>query len=192
MKISKKVLSIISSVIIISFIVISFYDFGNSYNLKKLESFSSPQEAIEKILKTTDYVCVTQGKTAFVTCDSPVDNRGCQYLIKDGSGWKLVTDYMFDNAYFYKEYDEDGYTLCIREFNGKYMIYLSQKSIHKEDNGKINLTDSINSSFKEFDFFKIFDNHYWYWYLDELPDDYVIYVNGQSVFDKQSLLYRFR
>ena len=55
---------------------------------------------------------------------------------------------------------------------------------HIEENGKINLTDSLNSSFEEFDHESLLAHHFWYWCLDELPDDYTISINGEVVFEK--------
>ncbi len=146
--------------------------------------YSSPEEVIENSLKSTDYVVVTKNGTAFASCDTDVNDMNCQYIIKDDNGWKLITSEVFGNSYFCERYDDHGYVLCIREYNGKYMIYLLQEISHIEENGKINLTDSLNSSFEEFDHKLIFDYHFWYWCLDELPDDYTISINGEVVFEK--------
>ena len=146
--------------------------------------YSSPEEVIENSLQSTDYVVVTQNETAFVSCVTDVNDKNCQYIIKDDNGWKLITLEVFDNAYFFETYEEHGYVLCAREYNDKYMFYLKQKISHIEENGKINLTDSLNSSFEEFDHKLLFDYHFWYWCLDELPDDYTISINGEVVFEK--------
>ena len=146
--------------------------------------YSSPEEVIENSLQSTDYVVVTQNETAFASCVTDVNDKNCQYIIKEDNGWKLITLEVFGNSYFFEDFDIGGYTLCIREYKGKYMIYLTQQISHIEENGKINLTDSLNSSFEEFDHKLLFDYHFWYWCLDELPDDYTISINGEVVFEK--------
>ena len=182
MKNTKKVLVFLFILVGLSILLINY----NTTKFDQSEYYSSPQDAIEKSLETKDYVVVTYNETAFASCNTTVNNMNCQYLIKDDLGWKIITTNIFDNPYFFEDYDNHGYTLCIREYNGMYMIYLMQMKSHIEKNGKINLCDSLNSSFEEFEHNQIYDYHFWYWCLDELPNDYTIYIDNQIVFENKS------
>ena len=177
-KISAYILYFIGILSVINFLG-SIFDY-----IPNEKYYSSPEEVIENSLQSTDYVVVTQNETAFASCDTDVNDTDCQYIIKDENGWRLITLEVFDNAYFFETYEEHGYVLCAREYNDKYMFYLKQKISHIEENGKINLTDSLNSSFEEFDHETLLAYHFWYWCLDELPDDYTISINGEVVFEK--------
>lgn len=183
MKNTKKVLLFLILFIFSGLIIIFINDKNN--NFEGSEYFSSPQVAIEKSLKTTDYVVVIDNETAFASCNTTVNNKNCQYLIKDNSGWKIITNDVFDNPLFFEDYDKHGYALCVREYNGKYMIYLMQMKNHIEKNGEIDVCDSLDSSFKEFEHKQIYDYHFWYCCLDELPSNYKISINDQIVFDNQ-------
>lgn len=181
MKITKKSLLFLI-IFLFAGLSILFINYSN-VKLEPSKYYPTPQDAIEKSLKTTDYVVVLHNDTAFASCNTTVNDKNCQYLIKDDSGWKIITTDIFDNPYFFKDYDDHGYALCIREYNEKYMIYLMQRKTHIENNEKINLRDSLNSSFKEFDHKQIYDYHFWYCCLDELPDNYKIFINDQIVFE---------
>lgn len=145
-------------------------------------AFSSPKEAIEQQLLSREYELVENNGVYFAVCNTDVNDYACQYIVNNGKGWHVVTDYMFRNAYFDKQ-DKNGlYEIYIREYMGKYFIYVSQTKASIDDNGIISVKDSLNSSFVEMEFCLMQDSHYWFLCLDDISENYFISINDSAVF----------
>lgn len=179
----KKVFILLAAMLAV-FMILHFVSSNKSLRIALTESYKTPETAIEESLKTSEYVLVTQDGTGFACCKTNENNYNCQYLLKTEDGWKVVTSAIFGNSYYYKEYDDHGYTLCIREYKDTYMIYLLQEESHISKNGLLKVNDSLNSNYEEFDYASIFGGHYWYWVVKDLPDGYTIKINNTEVFNK--------
>lgn len=185
MKKTKKLLiTVLSlSLMIASFSIVFCHDLlGKKTDNSEQQHYTTPEDAIENELATTNYKMIESNGTYFAVCDTYVNDYACQYICNDGNGWQVVTDYMFRNAFFVAEDKNNLYGVYIREYMGKYMIYVSQSKDSIESNGRITVTDSVGSNFVEMDFNLLNQEHYWYWCLDELPMDYTISVNGKVIF----------
>ena len=147
------------------------------------QAYNTPEEAVELGLGTTAYKMAEYNDTYLVLCETNVNNYACQYLYKGTEGWYNITDYIHANPYFAKNGKDSEYTVIIREFDGKYMIYVSQPFYSFEENGLLTVSDSLNTSYVELEHTQPFEIHYWYWCLDEMPEDYTISVNGEVVYD---------
>ena len=174
---------ILSFVIVFTFTVLMVIKPDNKKTAPDIE-FPSPEEAIEQQLLSTNYELIESNGVYFAVCNTAVNNYACQYIVNNGKGWQVVTEYMFRNAYYDKQ-DENGlYEIYIREYMDKYFIYISQTKTSIDNNGKIEVKDSLGSSFSEMDFYSIQDEHYWFVCIDDIPDDYTVSINGVAAFSE--------
>lgn len=186
----KKVILISLSVLVALYVL---FDFSVNYQHNPFyvsESYPTPEQAIEETLLSKDYEFVYQNGTAFGCCRTEVNNYSFQYLLQTDDGWRVISDNVIANPYFSVDGREPHYTLIIREYKGKYMIMVSQPFYSEEDYGMITVSDSLNTKYEQFEYSLLFEHNYWYWCLDELPDDYKIMINGVVEFDKGKLWYK--
>lgn len=149
---------------------------------RTISHYATPEEAIEKDLQVQDYILLESNETYLGLCDSKVNDYACQYILNDGEGWQVVTDYMFRNCLFDKRDKDFLYEIYIREYMGKYMVYVVQPYFSIDEYGLITIEDSLNSEFVDAEYESVYKQHYWYWCLDEIPDDYTISINGNIVY----------
>lgn len=153
--------------------------------------FSTPEEAIETVLKTDDYVYVIDNETGLALCRTRVNNFSYQLLYESEEGWQVITGYLNNkSAYYDKSLNNDGY-FFIREYKGKYYFGLSQYA-YREDVVLLDVSDSSGKEHKELEYRTIKDSpitneHFWFWCLDEIPDDYQVVIDGEVVFEKSML-----
>jgi len=154
------------------------------------ESYPTPEQAIEETLLSEDYKFVYQNDTGFGCCKTEVNNYSFQYLLRTEDGWRIITDNVISNPYFSVDRNKPDYDIIIRKYEGKYMIMVSQPFYSEEDYGMITVSDSLNTKYEQFEYSLLFKHNYWYWCLDELPDDYKIMINDVVEFDKGKLWYK--
>lgn len=172
---------ILSVVIVFVYVFLMVMISDNKKTAPDIE-FPSPEEAIEQQLLSTNYELVESNGVYFAVCNTAVNNYACQYIVNNGKGWQVVTEYMFRNARFDKQ-DENGlYEVYIREYNDKYLIYIAQSKTSIDNDGIIEVEDSLNSSFAEMEFYLMREEHYWFLCLDDIPEGYSIFINGVTVY----------
>ncbi len=172
---------ILSLTIVVAFVLLMVMIPNNEKTAPDIE-FPSPEEAIEQQLLSTNYELVESNGVYFAVCNTAVNNYACQYIVNNGKGWQVVTDYMFRNAYYDKQ-DKNGlYEIYIREYMDKYLIYIAQPKTSIDNDGIIEVEDSLNSSFAEMEFYLMREEHYWFLCLDDIPNDYTISINGVTVY----------
>ncbi len=187
---NKKTFILAISVVIVLYALFDYLVYYQHNPFYISESYSTPEQAIEETFQTDDYKFVYQNGTGFGCCRTEVNNYSFQYLLQTEKGWRVITDNVFNNPYFSIDGREPHYTLIIREYKGKYMIMVSQPFYSKEDYGMIKVSDSLNTKYEQFEYSLLFEQNYWYWCLDELPDDYKIMINDVVEFDKEKLWYK--
>lgn len=191
----KKKRSMITAVVIVVFIrlfsAFSFVAYINSLplhqpNNKDINAHAYPtvHEALENGLQTKAYKYVEVNGTAFAVCDTSLSKYACQYLYKAENGWQLITEYVCDNPLLNETESSYAYTTRIYDFKGKYMVCVSQNIYSYNKNGEIKVTDSLNSSFTPLAYKSGngYDTKYWYVCLDELNEDYTLFINGEAVY----------
>ncbi len=186
----KKVILIGVSVVIALYVLFDFFVNYQNNPFYVSESYPTPEEAVEETLLSEDYEFVYQNGTGFGCCRTEVNNYSFQYLLQTEEGWRVISENVIANPYFSVDGKEPNYTLIIREYKGKYMIMVSQPFYSEEDYGMITVSDSLNTTYEKFEYSLLFEHNYWYWCLDELPDDYKIMINGVVEFDKGKLWYK--
>lgn len=142
--------------------------------------YTTPDEAIINTLNTTEYKMVESNGTFFAVCNTKVNTYNCQYIFNDNGGWRVVTDKMFDNAYYQHEAKDNKYSIFVREYADKYMISVIQDEYSINKNKLLLVEDSIKSKFKELEYTIIIKEHFWYICLDDIPKDYSITLVDQS------------
>lgn len=202
----------IYSVILVISIIISFSAavlLTRNFNNEELEHetaisltcYSTPEEAIETELMVQDYKLLESNGTYIALCDSSVSDYGAQYIVNNGQGWQIVTDSVIRNLVFDAVENTGKYYIYIYQYTDKYMIYVEQQFLSFNKNGELDVKDSLDSaiaqeknvgwleeSFFDSEFaqgqdISSFETYYWYWCIDEMPDDYTIRINGKVVFE---------
>ena len=201
----------IHSVILVVSIIISFSAavlLTRNFNEKSepetavsLNCYRTPEEAVETELKVQDYKLLERNGTYIALCDSSVSDYGAQYIVNNGQGWQIVTDSVIRNLVFDAVENTGKYYIYIYQYSDKYMIYVEQQFLSFNKNGELDVKDSLDSaiaqeknvgwieeSFLDSEFaqgqdISSFETYYWYWCIDEMPDDYTIKINDEIVFE---------
>lgn len=201
----------IHSVILVVSIIISFSAavlLTRNFNEKSepetavsLNCYRTPEEAVETELKVQDYKLLESNGTYIALCNSSVSDYGAQYIVNNGQGWQIVTDSVIRNLVFDAVENTGKYYIYIYQYSDKYMIYVEQQFLSFNKNGELDVKDSLDSaiakeknvgwieeSFLDSEFaqgqdISLFETYYWYWCIDEMPDDYTIKINDEIVFE---------
>ncbi len=148
--------------------------------LVEAEKYNSPEEAIIKTLNTTEFKMVGSNNTFLAVCNTKVNTYNCQYIFKNNGGWSVVTEKMFANAYFHHKAKDNIYNIFVRKYSDKYAITVVQDEYSMNNNDLLYVEDSINSEFEEIEHTNVFNEHFWYICLDDIPDNYTITVSDDS------------
>lgn len=175
---------IIGTAILASIIFLSVFYYKND-SIPVSKSYPTPEQAIEETLLSDDYKFVYQNDTGFGCCRTDVNNYSFQYLLHTEDGWRVISDNVMGNPYFSVDRNKPDYDIIIRKYEGKYMIMVSQPFYSEEDYGMITVSDSLNTKYEQFEYSLLYKHKYWYWCLDELPDDYKIMINDVVEFDME-------
>lgn len=185
----KKIYSVsivISIIVVFSFVFLITGKFLPKEDVSvSLNHYDTPEEAVEETLQVREYKLLESNGTYLCLCNTDVNEYNCQYILNDGKGWQVATEYMFRNLVFDKVGKDYMYGIYIREYMGKYMIYISQPYYSIDDNGLLTVTDSLNTKFEETEYANIYKHHYWYWCFDEIPKGYKISIDGEVVYSKK-------
>lgn len=167
--------------VIIVVVICSFLSKGSlgflSALLTAVESYNTPEEAITDTLNTTEYELVESNDTFFVVCNTNVNTYNCQYVFKNNAGWSVVTEKMFNNAYYHHKAKDNKFNLFVRKYSGKYAISVVQDEYSINNNGLFYVQDSINSDFQELEYSIVIKEHFWYVCLDSIPANYTITIS---------------
>lgn len=185
----KKNIAIIISVLLFSYFVVpGIIDYIKT-EMVYGRCFSTPEEAIESVLETDDYVYAIDNGTGLVLCRTRVNNFSYQLLYESDEGWQVITGYVLDKLPYYDKVikKQQGY-FFISEYKGKYYFGLSQY-LFDEDTKLFNVSDLLGQEYKELEYLMdenipMSNEHYWFWCLDEIPDDYRVTINGDVIFEK--------
>lgn len=143
------------------------------------KTYSTPEEALIKKEKLTDneFITILKDKDYAVGIYKEKSSTTNRYLQKTDNGWKML----YNNIFFYQDIKQlNDYTICHHQKDGKHLIYIF--TIDTEGMVKTPI-DNINSNFKSFKQEEIQGTFILHWFLvlDELPKDYKVILNGESI-----------
>ena len=171
----KKKIMVISIIVIciLIYIVYDMISFGRIY--------ATPEEALSKYeyggLQVGKVVGVIEYGDYAIGLFKHGSTTESRYLHKTQNGWKMLYSKMCFSQY---TKHVNGYLVCRYKHDGKNLLYINLISMSSES--VVTPVDSIDSNFEYF-----LEEHdsvslsHWFLVLNELPENYEIMLNGETI-----------